>query len=372
MIFFDVTKSRAARHRSGLIRVNERLFAALGGGVTPVVWRRGRWEEALPPPTGFRGWLPDAWRGDGQAVVLQKSDWVLTPELFSEEERPGLWAFFKAKSCRTAVVFHDAIPLKLPQISLRNSVARHPSYMAMLADTDCVFAVSEASRAELLGYWHWLGRKGPAVSAITLGADFAGTPRVTDTSPPLSPPSLVCVGILEPRKNQSFLLDVCAGLWDAGNDFQLNLVGRSNTETGAAVVDKVRRMEARYPGLHYFQKMDDAGLHALYGRTRAAVFPTLAEGFGLPVAEALWMGLPCLCSDLPVLREQADGGGCATAPAGDAGAWSALLRRALTDDAWAVALRDAARRRAIAVWRDTAAQVRGVLDAPPAPEKPGN
>ncbi|MDR2845526.1 MAG: glycosyltransferase family 4 protein [Puniceicoccales bacterium] len=363
MIYFDVTKSRLARHRSGLIRVNERLLAELGGDVAPVIWRRGRWETAPMAARAPWSWIPETWRdGGGQPVPLKKEDWVLSPELFSEDERAGIRAFLTEKPCRVAFIFHDAIPLKHPHISLRNSVARHPAYMAMLAGTDRVLAVSETSRRELLDYWHWLGRDGPEVSAITLGADFSDAPRITATDAPLAPPSLVCVGIIEPRKNQDFLLDVCAALWDSGVAFQLNLVGRANAETGAVVLEKVRRMETRYAGgLRYFSALDDAALRTLYGQTRAAVFPTMAEGFGLPVSEALWMGLPCLCSDLPVLREQADGGGCATAPVRDTAAWAALLRRMLTDDGAARQLRDAARRRELPRWRDTAAQVRRAL-----------
>src|ERR1019366_7898 len=84
-------------------------------------------------------------------------DWFLTGELFSEEERPGFTEFLAVHPCRLAAIFHDAIPLRHPHITWPQSVARHPGYMKSLARFDRVWAVSEASRAELLGFWRWQG-----------------------------------------------------------------------------------------------------------------------------------------------------------------------------------------------------------------------
>jgi hypothetical protein len=111
MIFFDVTKTGAARHRSGLTRVSTRLREELGARVTEIAWPARNLERARPKP----------------------DDWFLTTELFSEEERPGFSAFIASRRCRTAALFHDAIPLKHPHITWPQSVARHPGYMKLLA-----------------------------------------------------------------------------------------------------------------------------------------------------------------------------------------------------------------------------------------------
>ena len=99
MIWFDVTKSGAAGHRSGLNRVSQRLLESLAGEAKPV-----RWPE---------------WRAAG----VTRDDWFFTAELFSEDERPGFSAFLQQRACRTAAVFHDAIPLKHPTITWPQSVA---------------------------------------------------------------------------------------------------------------------------------------------------------------------------------------------------------------------------------------------------------
>ena len=329
MIFFDVTKAGAAGHRSGLMRVSGRLRDELGAAATEVRWPR----------------LPD----------LRREDWFFTAELFSEEERPGFTSFVEAHRCRLGAIFHDAIPLKHPHITWPQSVARHPGYMKLLARFDRVWAVSQASRDELLGFWQWQGLTTvPPVDVIALGADFNAAPRIVQRPALALTPRLLSLGIVEPRKNQSFLLDVAESLWREGLAFELHLVGRVNPHFGRPILDRIRRLSRQFPGLIYHEAATDTAVAQLYATARASVFPTIAEGCGLPLLESLWMGVPCVCSDLPVLRENADGGGCVPAPLADHAAWSALLRRVLGDDAFHAQLTTEATTRPLPTWADAA------------------
>jgi glycosyltransferase involved in cell wall biosynthesis len=353
VIYFDVTKAGRSGHRSGLNRVSERLRAELGDAARPVSWTT--WDRSAVRP----------------------GDWFLTAEVFGAEERPGFGEFLRAKPCRLAAIFHDAIPLRYPQITWPQSVARHPGYMKNLAQFDRVWAVSAASREDLLGYWRWLDVAAtPPVDVLTHGADFDGAPRVTASaasalrpSPPVSdlhpssliPQSLLCIGIVEPRKNQGFLLDVCAELWREGLAFELHLVGRVNPHFGAPIVGKIKRWRREFPGLHYHAAAGDAAMAALYAQTRATVFPTIAEGCGLPVLESLWKGVPCVCSDLPMLRENADGGGCVPVQVNDLAAWKDALRRVLTDDALHARLVREATTRPLPTWAEAAQTLRSAL-----------
>ncbi len=336
MIYYDVTKAGTSGHRSGLMRVSARLGDELRAVVTEVRWDGG-WREAKT----------------GAPVQPRREDWLLTGELLSEAERPGLGAFFEAKACRMAGIFHDAIPLKFPQTTWPQSVARHPGYLKMLAGFDRIWAVSEASRAELQGYWRWLGlEQVPPVEVLALGADFDGQPRrpanVTSNR------ALLCVGILEPRKNQAFLLEVCDELWREGLGFELHLVGRVNPHFGKAVERQVKTLQRKHAGLRHHAAADDAMLARLFTDVRATVFPTRAEGCGLPLIESLWHGVPCVCSDLPVLRENASGGGCVAVPLDDKAAWKAALRSLLTDDAEQARLAAKAATRDLPTWTDAA------------------
>jgi glycosyltransferase involved in cell wall biosynthesis len=339
MIYFDVTKAGGAGHRSGLMRVSARLAAGLRGVATEVRWPT--WDRA----------------------TLQADDWFLTAELFSEEERPGITAFLEQRVGRTAAIFHDAIPLKHPHITWPQSVARHPGYLKLLARFDRIWAVSEASREELRGFWRWLGlSKTPPVDVLALGADFDAVPRVTRRATPSSP-SLLSVGILEPRKNQIFLLEVCEELWGEGLAFELHLVGRVNPHFGAPILRRIKALSRKNCGLHYHAAASDAAVTALYAKVRSSVVPTIAEGCGLPLLESLWMGVPCVCSDLPVLRENTAGGGCLPVALNDRAKWKAALRRVLTEDALQAILTAEATSRALPTWAGAAETVRGALPA---------
>jgi glycosyltransferase involved in cell wall biosynthesis len=335
MIFFDVTKAGKSGHRSGLMRVSVRLEQELGPAATEVRWQD--WNR-----------------------TVARDDWFLTAELFSEEERPGFSEFIRTRPCHLAAIFHDAIPLRHPHITWPQSVARHPGYMKLLAGFDRVWAVSAASRRDLLEFWRWQGvAKLPPVEVLSLGADFNGMARVTARVVPTDAARLLCVGILEPRKNQAFLLQAGMALWDAGMDFELHFAGRVNPHFGPPILARLKELKRRYPGLHYHDAPDDAAMAALYANARASVFPTLAEGCGLPLLESLWMGVPCVCSDLPVLRENADGGGCLTVAPNDLAAWTETLRDVLTDEALAARLQNEATTRALPTWRETAETLAG-------------
>ncbi|MSU23364.1 MAG: glycosyltransferase family 1 protein [Opitutus sp.] len=332
MIFFDVTKAGAAGHRSGLMRVSARLADGLGPAATEVRW--------------------PAWNR-----VVRPADWFLTGELFSEEERPGFTAFLATRPCRLAAIFHDAIPLKHPQITWPQSVARHPGYLKLLARFDRVWAVSATSRDELTGFWRWQGvANPPPVAVLALGADFNSAPRIASVAPRSAlNPQLLCVGILEPRKNQALLLDVAEELWREGLRFELHVVGRVNPHFGPPIVARLKALRKKFPGrLRYHEAANDGAVAQLYATARASVFPTVAEGCGLPLLESLWLGVPCVCSDLPVLRENTDGGGCVPVALNDRTAWKAALRRVLTDDAHHTRLTTEATSRSLPTWTEAA------------------
>ena len=162
------------------------------------------------------------------------------------------------------------------------------------------------------------------------------------------------VGTLEPRKNLALLLELWPELRRDRPDWPaLVVVGGWGWKT-----DELRDRVAsasREGWLHALGYVDDAPLLALYRGARFLVFPSLYEGFGLPLLEAMAVGCPVVCSDLPVFREVA-GDAAEYAPANDRAPWSDALCRVETDPARRAELERAGLARAAAFDWDRSAQ----------------
>jgi len=117
--------------------------------------------------------------------------------------------------------------------------------------------------------------------------------------------------------------------------------------------------------LQWHGRADDAQLEQLYRQADLTVYPSLEEGFGLPVAESLWQRRPCLCSGEGALAERAAAGGCLTVNTADWRAIAAGLERLLMEPELRHRLSQEADRRAFRRWSTVASElVAGLADAP--------
>ncbi len=127
-------------------------------------------------------------------------------------------------------------------------------------------------------------------------------------------PSFVHIGTVDRRKNVELLFEVWRVLSEAGGRVPtLHLVGAHSQE----LPSKWKAIE-RHVQTH--EGLDDVGVGRLLEGSRALLFPSTAEGFGLPVVEALARGVPALASDLPAIRETVGGLAELLSP-DDVGAW---------------------------------------------------
>ncbi len=376
----DLTHTSHTRARTGIQRVARALHRELEGLAYAITfdpyegaWRALEpWEErnlaAAEPSRGRSSRWPLEARSRGRMRgFLHKADplgglapgpsgGVIVPEIFSADVAGALPRLFAAASGPRVALFHDAIALQFPEFTPRSTSARFPGYLGDLLQFDGVAAVSEASRRCLLEYWAWLGAKRtPQVAAIPLGID---APALSPAPAPSGGvPVVLCVGSIEGRKNHAALLGACESLWSGGARFQLRLVGLANTETGASALQAIERLRAAGRPVHYGGPVGEAELEAAYRECSFTVYPSLAEGFGLPVAESLVRGRPCLCRMDGALGEIAAGGGCADLGRAGAPEIAAAVGRLLSSPAQLAELGSAARARRFKGWAKYAAEL---------------
>ncbi|MDZ7905897.1 MAG: glycosyltransferase family 1 protein [Cypionkella sp.] len=113
------------------------------------------------------------------------------------------------------------------------------------------------------------------------------------------PPYFVALGTIEPRKNHRLLFDIWAQMGQGAP--QLIVIGGKGW-ADAALFDQMAQLQRTGAVIHAENLPDGAVVTLLQGAS-ALLFPSLAEGFGLPPIEAAALGTPVIASDLPVLRE---------------------------------------------------------------------
>lgn len=192
----------------------------------------------------------------------------------------------------SAVTVHDATPWLHPDaISLGMRLYYRPLYPQALRRAAAVFTVSESAKRDL-------------VTAAAVPPDrIHVTPNGVDTRffearAPEGPrtPCLLAVGTVEPRKNLPVLLDAFRILRAQGRDLELRIVGRQAWGNLLPLGD----LE---PHVRLTGQLPDEDMPALYAAAACFVLPSLYEGFGLPLAEAMAAGIPAVASDIPALRE---------------------------------------------------------------------
>lgn len=380
MHLLDASHTSHTRAQTGIQRVTRALFAALqaagpttGIGYDPYqrAWRELDADELdhLRPgqtATGSRGakWpLRKRLVGHTRRLLRHKpalpaATALVVPELFSPKVGAALPEIFSQVNGPCVAVFHDAIGLKLPELTPAGTVTRLPGYLRELLTFDGIAAVSEDSAASLRDYWRWLGvTDAPPVHALPLGLEALSILLVDNPPTPPARPRVLCVGTLEGRKNHLALLDACETLWREGVDFELQLVGLARPDTAGAALAKIATLQTTGRPLLYSGAATDHALHAAYARCAFTVYPSMIEGFGLPVMESLQHGKPCLCSGRGALGESARGGGCVALDSVDASSLADAMRRWLRSPAELAALAAVARARKFRTWTDYAREL---------------
>ncbi|SFE26331.1 Glycosyltransferase involved in cell wall bisynthesis [Actinopolyspora alba] len=365
----------------GLVVVAEQLLAPVPGGT-------GRYTRELLrslAATAPAGWeVSTVVSSDGDPARAEV-DGVGGPEVLPLPRRAltlvwqyGRWPRVSADSVHAptplfppvasgrglVVTVHDTVPWTHPEtLTARGAVwhRRAVSRAARKADslvvpTEAVAVdlrrnVPSATRIEVIGE----GVSTAVLSPGTAEAGESGEPaEETARRLRLPPRYLLAVGTIEPRKGYEWLIRALAA--PEAPDVPLLVVGAPGW--GDVSLSDLAARHGLPPGrLRYLGPVADSDLAVLLRRSAALVAPSMAEGFGLPVLEAMAAGTPVVHSDAPALVELADGAGV-TVPRTDAAALALALREVLDDRRRSAGMIEAGRSRARRFdWHETARRV---------------
>lgn len=340
-----------------LIRAVARQAPADSVEVLPISWRTARHATlGEPDPTNVRVLRRVAPARPLWALwdrfQFPPIEWLVGCDVFHATN------FVAPPSRRVPVVVtvHDVGFVRRPdQVgpTIRRMAELLPKVLARVA---AVITVSEFTRAELV---QWQPAVADKITVVPNGGHF----RAPSSSPNSSPRSdaaahvppgdyALVLGTLEPRKNLPLALDALVVLRARGVDLRLVLAGAPSP-----LLDVDALLAERNLGPDDVMRtgyIDDASAAALMERARMLVFPSLYEGFGMPLVEAMGAGVPVVAVRAGATPETV-GDAAALVDPGDTEGMAAAMEEILSDDIRRAAMVTAGRARAAGfTWDRTA------------------
>ena len=250
---------------------------------------------------GFSALLPSILAEPRPGMVAPGTVYLNTSHTDFDLQKHFAWV--QEHGLRSVYFIHDLIPILNPELSRPRAVRRHLGRLRLaLRHADLLLVSSRTVERDVR---RLAGNERLDCPEIVV-SHLAGAPLVSAESAPVSPntPYFLCVGTIEPRKNHDFLLGVWSRLvarFGAAAP-RLLIIGQCGPLTGRCL-QRLSSDHALSQHVDLIDTCNDAELARLMRGATALLSPTLAEGFGLPLVEALQMNVPVIASDIPIFRE---------------------------------------------------------------------
>lgn len=259
-------------------------------------------------------WTFDALSRNGHEVQFKSGDVLF---LCDASWNYPVWRavrLARQQGAKVVLLMYDLIPLRHPEFCFALVPHIFQLWLSeMLRLADAVVCISRATEQDLRDYALNTHMNLPPTGYFHLGSDPVRANAEGEVRPSLdqffmgSSSCFVGIGSFEPKKNYDFLLDVFERMWARGSEVRLLIIGRESAESHA-LIKRVRQHPEQGKKLLTLFDATDAEVTFSYMNCRALIFPSLAEGFGLPLVEARTRGSLVIASNLPAFVELADEG----------------------------------------------------------------
>ena len=307
---------------------------------------------------------PEAEVPTGDPLVVPWRCRYILPELAAEVVRAGhLQTMAQYSGTSLRMIGYDLVPMTTAETSHEGMVPGFARNLAAARYAEVIVPISKGAALEYRGWRAMLagaGLAGPRIEPVVLPAEAQPeteqSVRLARSRIPVGTlPAVLVVGSHEPRKNHLAVLHAAELLWREGRQFSLCFIGGNswNSESFTRTLEDLQTVGRPVEAL---LAADDDLLWGAYRVARFTVFPSLNEGFGLPVAESLACGTPVITSGFGSMKEIADdGGGAVLVDPRDDRSLTDGMRALLVDDDLLTELRRQARSRPARTW-DTHAE----------------
>ncbi|CAM2176608.1 putative glycosyltransferase (Group 1) [Paraburkholderia sacchari] len=377
LVFVDCTNSSVDPANPGVIRVTRRLSRALQDSTTvlPIFVRWDPGVDGYELLSDREGEILGTY--DGPVHVPLRTTFATVEDclralgnesppvfFFPEVVLDGavhkriLWA--RARNLVIAGILYDVIPLSHPPFCAREVVDKFPGYLEAVASFDAIWSISRESLKEFQIYAERVGLPRPAGEAVYLPGQFGASPRAKTIAdePSDGALSILCVCSIEPRKNHRTLVEAYRLLRTRRPDLTLRLVlvGHRFAEADD-LITWLEQMMLEDTSIRWAGLLTDDALATEFRRAAFTVYPSIVEGYGLPIMESLWMGKACLCHSEGVMAELAADGGCMTVNMLDEYALAAAMEQLVTQPELRRQLTQQALDRRIFNWTDYGSEI---------------
>lgn len=323
-------------------------WATLNAAARALPAGRREWLLAHAPHPGFSQTLRATLRAlrvlpsppspphDVPALRFSKEDTFVALDLNLDPGFPDAVTRIRRQGARIVGICYDLFPFRYPDCYPEAFAEDFRLWIREgLARSDAIVCISRSVASDLSDYrnatsFPWLAP--PVMESFRLGSDFRPAADPQEVRPKIRAlfnassacPVFVAVGWIDVRKNQQLLVKALDLLHEQGVIASLVLFGQRSS-TAAPLLRELRARPRDAPRIVFVDDASDAEIDFAYRNGAALLYPSLAEGFGLPLVEALGRGTRVFASDIPVFHEIAQDMAVFFDPR-DAGQLAGLLR----------------------------------------------